>query len=118
MRMKSWKVLVTIACALSFASCNDSDNIEGGTGIKAPEPIVLNVTEQAMASGQLDFATSFFSALYQQKGKEENLLVSPFSVHCALGMLSNGANGETHDAILRTMGMEGYSQDEVNDYFQ
>ena len=118
MRMKSWKVLVTIACALSFASCNDSDNIEGGTGIKAPEPIVLNVTEQAMASGQLDFATSFFSALYQQKGKEENLLVSPFSLHCALGMLSNGANGETRDAILRTMGMEGYSQDEVNDYFQ
>ena len=78
----------------------------------------MNVTEQAMASGQLDFATSFFSALYQQKGKEENLLVSPFSLHCALGMLSNGANGETRDAILRTMGMEGYSQDEVNDYFQ
>lgn len=117
--MKPWKVLAAIACALSFTSCNDSDSIEGGVGIKAPEPIVLNITEQAMASGQLNFATSFFSALYQQKGKEEeNLLVSPFSLHCALGMLSNGANGETRDVILRAMGMDGYSQDEVNDYFQ
>lgn len=100
-------------------SACDNDADAGGGSFEQTEfqPIELSVTEQAMAQGQTDFAYSLFALL--NRGREgEDLLVSPFSLQCALGMLSNGAMGETRDEIVRAMGLDGYSQEEVNGYFQ
>lgn len=100
-------------------SACDNDADAGGGSFEQTEfqPIELSVTEQTMAQGQTDFAYSLFALL--NRGREgEDLLVSPFSLQCALGMLSNGAMGETRDEIVRAMGLDGYSQEEVNGYFQ
>lgn len=84
------------------------------------QPIELNATEKEMAAQQGDFASTLSLELCRQLGgeKTDNWLVSPFSLQCALGMLSNGANGETHDEILYTLGLSQYSQEEVNAYFK
>lgn len=83
-------------------------------------PIELNATEKEMAAQQGDFTSTLSLELCRQLGgeKTDNWLVSPFSLQCALGMLSNGANGETHDEILYALGLSQYSQEEVNAYFK
>lgn len=85
----------------------------------SPVKIELNMTEKKIVEDQNDFAFKLFASLYETStDQSKNMLISPFSVHCALGMLSNGAVGETKTGILSAMQLGGYEQSEVNDYFQ
>lgn len=112
------QVLFGMLLCLPFLSCND--DVEEQSILPTMQPIELNVTEKEMAAQQGNFASTLSLELCRQLGDEkmDNWLVSPFSLQCALGMLSNGANGETHDEILYTLGLSQYSQEEVNAYFK
>lgn len=111
------QVLFGMLLCLPFLSCNDG--VEEQAISPTMQPIELNATEKEMAAQQGDFASTLSFGLYRQLGeKTDNWLVSPFSLQCALGMLSNGANGETRDEILHTLGLSQYSQEEVNAYFR
>lgn len=111
------QVLFGMLLCLPFLSCNDG--VEEQAISPTMQPIELNATEKEMAAQQGDFASTLSFGLYRQLGgKTDNWLVSPFSLQCALGMLSNGASGETHDEILYTLGLSQYSQEEVNAYFK
>lgn len=115
--MKQFLLLSMLLC-LPFTACND--DVEEQSILPTMQPIELNATEKEMAAQQGDFASTLSLELCRQLGgeKTDNWLVSPFSLQCALGMLSNGANGETHDGILYTLGLSQYSQEEVNAYFK
>lgn len=115
--MKQFLLLSMLLC-LPFTACND--DVEEQSILPIMQPIELNATEKEMAAQQGDFASTLSLELCRQLGgeKTDNWLVSPFSLQCALGMLSNGANGETHDEILYTLGLSQYSQEEVNVYFK
>lgn len=115
--MKQFLLLSMLLC-LPFTACND--DVEEQSILPTMQPIELNATEKEMAAQQGDFASILSLELYRQLGgeKTDNWLVSPFSLQCALGMLSNGANGETHEEILYTLGLSQYSQEEVNAYFK
>ena len=52
----------------------------------------------------------------QDPGK--NLFVSPLSVAMALGMTYNGADGETQQAMARTLELEGMTIQEVNEAYR
>lgn len=112
------QVLFGMLLCLPFIACND--DVEEQSILPTMHPIELNATEKEMAAQQGDFASTLSLELCRQLGgeKTDNWLVSPFSLQCALGMLSNGANGETHDEILYTLGLSQYSQEEVNAYFK
>ena len=111
------QVLFGMLLCLPFTACND--DVEEQSILPTMQPIELNVNEKEMAAQQGDFASTLSLELYRQLGERtDNWLVSPFSLQCALGMLSNGANGETHDEILYTLGLSQYSQEEVNAYFK
>lgn len=112
------QVLFGMLLCLPFLSC--TDDVEEQSILPTMQPIELNVTEKEMAAQQGNFASTLSLELCRQLGDEkmDNWLVSPFSLQCALGMLSNGANGETHDEILYTLGLSQYSQEEVNAYFK
>lgn len=111
------QVLFGMLLCLPFLSCND--DVEEQSILPTMQPIELNATEKEMAAQQGDFASTLSLELYRKLGeKTDNWLVSPFSLQCALGMLSNGANGETRDEILHTLGLSQYSQEEVNAYFR
>lgn len=114
--MKQFLLLSMLLC-LPFTACND--DVEEQAISPTMQPIELNATEKEMAAQQGDFASTLSFGLYRQLGgKTDNWLVSPFSLQCALGMLSNGASGETHNEILHTLGLSQYSQEEVNAYFK
>ena len=111
------QVLFGMLLCLPFLSCND--DVEEQSILPTMQPIELNATEKEMAAQQGDFASTLSLELYRKLGeKTDNWLVSPFSLQCALGMLSNGAAEETHDEILYTLGLSQYSQEEVNAYFK
>lgn len=114
--MKQFLLLSMLLC-LPFTACND--DVEEQSILPTMQPIELNATEKEMAAQQGDFASTLSLELYRQLGERtDNWLVSPFSLQCALGMLSNGAAEETHDEILYTLGLSQYSQEEVNTYFK
>lgn len=112
------QVLFGMLLCLPFLSCND--DVEEQSISPTMQPIDLNATEKEMAAQQGDFASTLSLELCRQLGgeKTDNWLVSPFSLQCALGMLSNGAAEETHDEILYALGLSQYSQEEVNAYFK
>lgn len=114
--MKQFLLLSMLLC-LPFTACND--DVEEQSILPTMQPIELNATEKEMAAQQGDFASTLSLVLYRQLGERtDNWLVSPFSLQCALGMLSNGASGETHNEILHTLSLSQYSQEEVNAYFK
>ena len=115
--MKQFLLLSMLLC-LPFTACND--DVEEQSILPTMQPIELNATEKEMAAQQGDFASTLSLELCRQLGgeKTDNWLVSPFSLQCALGMLSNGAAEETHDEILYALGLSQYSQEEVNAYFK
>ena len=52
-----------------------------------------------------DFAFKLFDETTQ--GKEENILLSPFSAYAALSMVLNGAAGSTRDQMAKALGISG-----------
>lgn len=111
------QVLFGMLLCLPFTACND--DVEEQAISPTMQPLELNATEKEMAAQQGDFASTLSFGLYRQLGgKTDNWLVSPFSLQCALGMLSNGAAEDTRDEILYTLGLSQYSQEEVNAYFK
>lgn len=114
--MKQFLLLSMLLC-LPFTACND--DVEEQSILPTMQPIELNATEKEMAAQQGDFASTLSLELYRQLGERtDNWLVSPFSLQCALGMLLNGAKGETREEILYALGLSQYSQEEVNAYFK
>lgn len=111
------QVLFGMLLCLPFTACND--DVEEQSILPTMQPIELNANEKEMATRQGDFASTLSLELYRQLGeKTDNWMVSPFSLQCALGMLSNGATGETREEILHALGLSQYSQEEVNAYFR
>lgn len=46
-----------------------------------------------------------------------NMMISPLSLSWALSMVANGASGESQAEIIRGLGFEGYSMEEINGFF-
>ena len=91
---------------LAVVAC-DNDGV-------APNEVRPVTIPASIASGTTDFAFDFFKNLQETQPANDNLFVSPLSLHMALGMLLNGAENETAQQILKTLKMEGVSLDELN----
>ena len=80
------------------------------------EPIELTAKQGEKASIDNRFAFKMFKEVSKQKG--ENTFFSPLSLSFALGMLHNGASGETRTEMQEVLGMAGYTEQEINEYYQ
>ena len=68
-----------------------------------------------MADNNNDFACKLFRTINEQK--KGSTIVSPISVSYLLGMLNEGADGETRQQITDVLGLGGSVQ-EINEYFK
>ncbi|WP_304236795.1 serpin family protein [Jiulongibacter sediminis] len=77
-----------------------------------PEPMSITINETyRQQSG--DFAFSFLKELEKEEvGK--NFFVSPLSLHMALGMLLNGADGVSKDELMEVLKLKGLDQETIN----
>jgi len=110
--MKKLKTLLTVPAAIIFfVSCSKTP-----MKIEPARPIDLTLQTRAILKQNNSFSIDFFKAVSQQHNN--NLFLSPYSMSAALGMLYNGAAGETKAEIAKVLGMSGYTPEDVNKYYQ
>jgi serine protease inhibitor len=86
-----------------------------GCSSTSPSPLGEEVKiSENFASRTDDFAFDFFKRLNDEEPSDKNVFVSPLSLHMALGMLLNGANGQTADEIQKTLKLNGISLADAN----
>ena len=111
---KTSTLLFTAVIALMAAvtSCN-KENTEDIQEIPEIKPITLTKAETEVLNSGTGFSFNLFREV-ASRNSYENIFLPPLSVHIANCMLANGAGGETYSQIVRTMGYEGISIDDVN----
>ncbi len=132
------KRILALAFALMLivtaAGCDASDN--GGRQTDAPDNggrqtdaehnggvINVNYTSPAkeldadIVRGNTKFGIELMKKICEA-GKGENIFISPASISIALAMTMNGADNETRQAMLETLGLDGMDDETINFQFQ
>jgi len=101
------KAIAAGTLLLATLSCTDHstqpDSTAGGLRVSAP-----------FATQTTDFAFDLLKRVNEQEKREVNTFVSPLSLHIALGMLLNGANGQTAQEIQKTLKLDAQTLTEAN----
>jgi serine protease inhibitor len=97
------------------------------------EPFVINVQAQDLMEGIqgekvdtttdfskefLDSTSDFSMEMFKKLATKENAVYSPVSLYLALGLVLNGAEGETKNEILNVLAKYGVTSDELNLYYK
>lgn len=102
------------ACCLSvgmLASCNEDEPVAPNVKYN-PGTIKLTTAQQAQVENSNEFAWKFFKEV--SKGEQQDVFVSPLSVTYALGMLANGAVGDTQKEILEGLEFRSGKVQDIN----
>lgn len=105
--------LLALLAVPIFWSCSDDE--EGSTPTVEKLNIELNDQQRSIRDMGNDFANNL---LIHASEKDENVLLSPLSLQFVLGMIANGADEEAYAELVNTLGLSGYSLDELNKYHQ
>lgn len=105
-------LLVTVLMALFIASCKPLSGPEGERSKDLP-PAAAKIDER-LVSANTEFALGLYKHLALED-ESKNICISPASISLALSMTYNGADGDTKDAMAKTLALEGMTLDEVNE---
>ena len=103
-------VAVLICCNLGCSK--DADSKE----VTLAKPIELTARQQEKVSSDNRFTFNIFREVSALEG--ENTFFSPLSLNLALGMLYNGASGDTRTEMAEVLGMSDFTEQEINEYYQ
>ncbi|MBD5235398.1 MAG: serpin family protein [Barnesiella sp.] len=107
-----------VVVAVALFACSDDDNVPGygDRDDDTPGVIELSAIEQDAVEKCNDFG---FKMLNIVSGSDafvnENISLSPASFSYAFSMLANGANGETREQIVKALGYDVITINEIND---
>ncbi len=101
---------IFLSTILIVFSCKDDQSNNDNN-----EPILraLSNDEQTIITSANDFSFELLK-IVSNSYESENVFISPFSVNAALSMTLNGANGNTKDSIIYALGLEGLSEQQIN----
>ncbi|MCX6213189.1 serpin family protein [Spirosoma sp.] len=97
---------------LTAVSCNTSTvtPTTGTTGeLRLSAPFTAQTTQ---------FAFDLAKQVNAQDGPAKNVFISPLSLHMALGMIMNGANGQTAQEIQKTLKLDAQTLADANATYQ
>lgn len=97
---KAKRTLALLLALLCLAGCGGGGEAKSLTEHVKPAPV-----EAGMEEGDAAALAGFSLELLKENWTGENLLVSPLSVLCALGMTANGAKGETLAQMEAVLGL-------------
>ena len=103
------KTTAWVAIALMMAGCSSNGNDNDQRFVVCPVDHEIQLTR--VVTGNNDFA---FNLMRKVADEKKSQIVSPISITYALGMLNNGATGETRQQINRVLGFNDVS--ETNDF--
>ena len=83
------------------------------TWIRPAIPISLTEKQSQKAKTDNSFAFKIFREV-----PRHNAFLSPFSLNMVLGMLYNGASGDNRSEMVEALGMEDFTEAEINEYYQ
>lgn len=95
-----------LAAAMLFGCTND--DVNPGNEVN---PVAIPAS---VSNGTTSFAFDFIHALQGTQPADDNLFVSPLSLHMALGMLLNGAEKETAQEIQNGLKMDAVALSDLN----
>ena len=106
--------IAIIGMLLTAVSCN--------TLTVTPTPGTGTANELRVSAPFTDQTTQFAFELAQrvnaEEGQAKNIFISPLSLHIALGMIMNGANGQTAQEIQKTLKLDAQTLAEANATYQ
>lgn len=119
--MERLGMLIIAAASLLLASCSSSsdDGEETSTDIDntpKEEHFELTTAEKKMVDVGNDFAFRLLRAVSDDAG-ERSMAFSPMSTSYLLGMLAEGAEGQTREEIVQLLGLQGLDAATVNGFF-
>ena len=104
--------IVTVGCESSNNSMEPTPNEPVTSEDNQRQDIILNSAQTEMVNESNDFAFN----LFRQVSSEKSEIVSPISITYALGMLNNGAAGETQAQINKVLGFSTTDADGINEF--
>ena len=113
-KLKAIAAVVAMAILPAFTS---EDNFLNAGEPPVPKDIKLTQFQLEMLDNNTNFACDLFRTICEQKRSNSSTIVSPISVSYLLGMLNEGADGETYLQISDVLGLGG-SDEEINKYFK
>ena len=105
--------LVTAGLICCNYACNKDDPSKN---IQLAKPIDLTLKQGEKTNADNRFAFSMFKEISALNGS--NTFFSPLSLNMALGMLYNGASGDTRMEMAEVLGMADFTDTEINEYYQ
>ena len=112
--MKTIKIIIpTFIILLLGYSCEKTKDVE-------PGPKEINLTQKGKILVEADnlFGINLFKEVLKAEEPEENVMISPLSVSLALAMTYNGADGDTKEAMEKTLELSGLTVDEINENYK
>lgn len=119
---KNVMTIATMALAMTMVSCGSCKKVQGE--VKGVESMEATKSEEAMDEEYLilsdeqrsivDKNNGFALNLFHEISGFDSKVVSPMSISYLMGMLANGADGQTREEILKTIGCEGVSVEDLN----
>ncbi len=109
------RILVALVGVGVLASCvGPTDGSQAAQPVIRSLPRALSGDEQLAATATTEFGLSLFRSVNALSARDSSLALSPISASLALGMLMNGAEGETLDQVRRTIGFGDRPVSQVN----
>lgn len=103
-------VAVFLLTAISCKNTNLSPDTSVPTGdLRVSAPFANQTTQ---------FAFDLAKQVNTKEGPAKNVFISPLSLHIALGMILNGANGQTAQEIQKTLKLDAQTVAEANQTYQ
>ena len=117
MKKQNWTVIALMIATAVTIGCTDSSNEDVSQPVIDPvePPTTLELTraEQEMVNSSNGFAFNLFRMAQDAK---ESQILSPISIIYVLGMLNNGAAGETQEQINNVLGFSETGANGINNF--
>jgi len=110
---------ITFAAGLAcfwLLACNMEDQPATDEVVPA-KPIELTLRESEKATADNQFTFKIFREV-SDNSEAPNVFFSPLSLNMALGMLYNGAAGDTRAEMAEVLGLADFTDAEINAYYQ
>ena len=108
--MRTRSIICALVAALLLTGCGETPH--------KVRTLELTPEEKVINTNQNGFTLDLLKQVSATETESENVFLSPLSVAIVGAMVANGAEGETLNQILRTIGAGDYSVDDLNAYYK
>ncbi|KPL03960.1 MAG: hypothetical protein AMJ90_02600 [candidate division Zixibacteria bacterium SM23_73_2] len=111
--MRNLKIIFVVLVSLLLLQCSKRSNPTNSY----EQPIDLPAVEKKLVNSNNEFGLKLFREINKTE-KNSNVFISPLSVSMCLGMVYNGADGETQKAMHQTLEFGSLSSPGVNECYR